>query len=300
LKLCFGLRIAKGTEIILNGILLTSKVDKNERFLFRLKGGVDVTGNIQQEKKGHGSLDFYVKHVFVTSLLVDPERTFGGWVNCNDLIPTTSRNDLVKDKTYDDFLNHLKQYVTRFPKKEEQVGRDEIQLGNELSKLMKNYLKDMKLLPFGGFPHGRGTEETDIALETKKRRKKKHPIEETEEEKTPEYVKLHTATKTNKPIRRTTKTSYGIMWIDQDYGNEKEPLFFVEPNIVVKNRTNALYKFSIKNKASLGPKWLRLLPYLSRVAVSINPESKKLNREQANHEIDNATCYFLRQQGELQ
>ncbi len=29
LKLCFGLRIASGTEIILNGIPLTSKVDKN-------------------------------------------------------------------------------------------------------------------------------------------------------------------------------------------------------------------------------------------------------------------------------
>ena len=152
---------------------LTSKVDKNERFLFRLKGGVDVTGNIQQEKKGHGFSDFYVKHVFVTSVLVDPERTFGGWINCNDLIPTTSRNDLVKDKLYEDFLSHLKQFVTRFPKKEEQLGRDEIQLGNELSKLMKNYLKDMKLLPYGGFPHGRGKEETDIALEAKKERTKK-------------------------------------------------------------------------------------------------------------------------------
>jgi hypothetical protein len=194
---------------------------------------------------------------------------------------------------------HFSPSVTRFPKKEEQLGRDEIQLGNELSKLMKNYLKDMKLLPYGGFPHGRGKEETDIALEDRKKRIKKNPEEEVEEEKTPEYVKLHTTTRTNKPIRRTTKTSYGIMWIDQDYGNEKEPLFFVEPNIVVKNRTNALYQFSIKNKASLGPKWLRLLPYLSRVAVSINPESKKLNREQANHEIDNATCYFLKQQGEL-
>ncbi len=48
-----------------------------------------------------------------------------------------------------------------------------------------------------------------------------------EEEKPSEYIKLHTTTKTDKPIRRTTKTNYGIMWIDQDYGNEKEPLFGV-------------------------------------------------------------------------
>ncbi len=54
---------------------------------------------------------------FVTSFLVDPERTFGGWVNCNELIPTTSRNELVKDKIYDDFLNHLKQYSNSISQK---------------------------------------------------------------------------------------------------------------------------------------------------------------------------------------
>lgn len=299
LKRCFGLRIARGTEIILNGNTLTSKVDKNERLLVRLKGGIDATGNIKQESKGHGSVDIYIKHVFVASILVDPERTFGGWVNCNELIPTTSRNEMVKDKTYEDFFEHLKQYVTRFPKKEEQLGRDEIQLGNELSKLMKNYLKDMNLLPHGGLPFGKGDgEETETTVENPKRKRKKIQKKE-EKEKTHEYIKLHTTTKTNKPIRRTTQSSYGIMWIDQDYGNEKEPLFFVDPNIVVKNRTNFLYKFAIKNKSSLGPKWLRLLPYLSRVAVSINPQSKKLSRDQANLETDKATCYFLRQQGEL-
>ncbi len=73
----------------------------------------------------------------------------------------------------------------------------------------------------------------------------------------------------------------------------------MEPNIIVKNRTHSLYKFALKNKPSLGPKWLRLLPYLSRVAVSINPVNKKLNRDQANLEVDKASCYFLRQQGEL-
>jgi len=298
LKRAFGLRIAGGVEIILNGMPLTSKVDKNERFLFRLKGRIDAVGNVKQEKKGRGSLDVYVKHVFVTSVLVDPERSFGGWVNCNELIPTTSRNELVKDSMYGDFLDHLKEYVGRFPKIEEEIGKDEIRMGNELSKLMKRYLKDMKLFPEGKIPLGKGTESTLTALGTKKR-KQKETLKKEEEEKVPEYVKLHTSTKTSKPIRRTTKTDYGIMWIDQDYGSEREPLFYVEPNIIVRNRTNALYRFALKNKPSLGPKWLRLLPYLSRVAVSINPDSKKWSREQANLEADKATCYFLKQQGEL-
>jgi hypothetical protein len=230
--------------------------------------------------------------------LVDPERNFGGWVNCNELIPTTSRNELVKDKTYDDFFGHLKEYVTRFPKREEDIGKDEIRMGNELSKLMKNYLKDMKLFPEGKIPLGKGTESTLTALGTKKRQQKETQKKE-KEEKVPDYVKLHTSTKTSKPIRTTTRTDYGLMWIDQDYGSEREPLFYVEPNIIVRNRTNALYTFALKNKPSLGPKWLRLLPYLSRVAVSINPDSKKWSREQTNLEVDKATCYFLKQQGEL-
>jgi hypothetical protein len=297
LKRAFGLRIARGTEITLNGVTLTSKVDHNERFLFRLKGGIDVTGNIKQAKKGRGSLDVYVKHVFITSLLVDPERNFDGWVNCNELIPTTSRNELVKDRTYSDFNAHLKAYVTKFPKKEEDIGRDEVRMGNELSKLMKNYLKDMKLLPEGKLPFGKGTEKTFTKRE-KRKRKWKERLEK-EKEEPPDYVKLHTSINTTKPIRRTKKTDYGIMWVDQDYGNEKEPLFYVEPNIIVRNRTNALYRFALKNKASLGPKWLRLLPYLSRVAVSINPKAKNWMREETNLEVDKATCYFLRKQGEL-
>jgi len=297
LKRAFGLRIARGMEIILNEIPLTSKVDHDERFLFRLKGGIDVIGNIKQEKKGRGSLDVYVKHVFVASILVDPERNFDGWVNCNELIPTTSRNELVKDRTYDDFLEHLKAYVTRFPKREEELGKDEVRMGNELSKLMKNYLKDMKLFPQGKIPFGKGPEITLTGRETKKPKRKHTPKKEKED--LPDYVKLHTSVNTTKPIRRTKKTDYGIMWVDQDYGNEKEPLFYVEPNIIVRNRTNALYVFALKNKPSLGPKWLRLLPYLSRVAVSINQSSKQWSREETNLEVDKATCYFLRQQGEL-
>jgi hypothetical protein len=205
---------------------------------------------------------------------------------------------LVKDTTYVDFFEHLKEYVAKFPKREEDIGRDEIQMGNELSKLIKNYLKDMKLLPRGTIPLGKGTENTFTKSNSKERQKSK-TSRIRKNIQIPDYVKLHTMNKTDKPIRRTTQTNYGIMWVDQDYGNEKQPLFYVEPNVVVRNRTNTLYRFALKNKVSLGPKWLRLLPYLSRVAVSINPESKKLDHDQTNLQVDKVTCYFLRQQGEL-
>ncbi len=89
------------------------------------------------------------------------------------------------------------------------------------------------------------------------------------------------------------------MWVDQDYGNEKEPIFYVEPNVVVKNRTNDLYKFALKDKPSLGPKWLRLSPFLARLAVTMNPDSTKWNREQTYLEMDKAIRYFLKHKEEL-
>jgi len=176
----------------------------------------------------------------------------------------------------------------------EEIGKDEILLGNELEKLLKNYLSDMKILPQGTILLGRGREN---ALD--KQDKKKAEQKTVEPSEVPEYIKLHTQRKTNKPIKRTTKTDYGIMWVDQDYGNEKEPIFYVEPNVVVKNRTNDLYKFALKNKVSLGPKWLRLSPFLARLAVTMNPASTKWNREQMYLEMDNAIRYFLKHKAEL-
>lgn len=297
LKKAFGLRIAEGTQIILNGITLESKskIDVTERFLFRLAGGkIDVTGNLKEDKKGKGIVDVYIKHIFVEPMVVDPERRFSGWVNCNALTPTTARNDILKNDVFTDFFVHLKQYVRRFPKVEEEIGKDEILLGNELEKLLRNYLSDMKILPQGTILLGRGRE--NVLDKQDKKRNQQKTVEPSE---VPEYVKLHTQRKTNKPIKRTTKTDYGIMWVDQDYGNEKEPIFYVEPNVVVKNRTNDLYKFALKNKVSLGPKWLRLSPFLARLAVTMNPESTKWNREQMYLEMDKAIRYFLKHKEEL-
>jgi len=300
LRKVFGLRIAKGTEISLNGVLLKSKVDSTERLLFRLAGDVDVPGNLKRDdKKGRGAVDVYVKHVYVTSILVDPERSFTGWVNCNELIPTTSRTEIVKDEQYGDFLKHLKEHVaSRFPKREEEIGHDEILLGNELANLLKNFLKDMNLYPEGKILVGKDGERSPTALGEKRKGEKSAEAKEPEKE-VPEYVKIHMSRKTNKPIRRVAKTDYGIMWIDQDYGNEKEPLFFVEPNMAIRNRTNSLYRFALKSKPSLGPKWLRLLPYLSRLAVSVRKEYKSWSREQTALEIDRTTRYFLKSKGEL-
>jgi len=302
LKKTFGLRIAKGTQIVLNGVILesSSKINPKGKFLFRLKGGeVDVDGNLKEDKKGHGNVDIYIRHVFVTSIVVDPERLFSGWVNCNELIPTTSRNDVIRDRDggmFNDFFEHLRHYVRRFPKIEEEITKQEELLGNELSKMLRNYLSDMKLLPQGTMLIGRGNEN---ALDKQHKTKAKEKISKEVPEEVPEYIRIHSSKKTNKPIKRTEKKDYGVIWLKQNIGNDEEPIFFVEPNMIIENRTNDIYKFMVKNKASLGSKPIRAFPYLARVAVSMNKESSKWDRKKLLLEIDSAVRYFLKNKGEL-
>ena len=258
LKKIFGLRIAKGAEIIFNGVKLrfNLKINSKETFLFRLPKNIDVTGNLKEDKKGLGNADIYIRHVFVTSLMVDPERKFSGWINCNELIPTTSRNDIIRDNdkgVFSDLLDHLKQYVGKFPKTDEEITKQEELLGKELDKLLKNYLNEMNIFPEGMVLAGQGNEDAlDKKDKSNKKEKQKAPNDEV-----PGYVKLHTSRKTDNPIKRTKKTDYGVLWIDQNIGNSKEPMFFVEPNMIIKNRTNDIYKFLVKNKSSLGSKSIR-------------------------------------------
>src|SRR5207245_10276827 len=139
---------------------------------------------------------------YVTSLRGNPQRSFTGWINCNELMPTTSRTETVKDERYQDFLSHLKEHVaSRFPKKEEEIGKDEIWLGNELANLLKNFLKDMNLYPEGKILLEKDGESTPTALRETKKREKLLETKESEKE-VPEYVKIHMSRKTNKPIRR--------------------------------------------------------------------------------------------------
>ncbi len=296
LKKIFGLRIAKGTQIYLNGALLDSKIDADENFLFKCTGGIDVCGNLKQSDKSKGTVDVYIRYVFTESLMVDIERSFSGWVNCNELIPTTARTEIVEDKLYYDFLDHLREYVARhFAKRDEEISQEAIRLGDMLSKLLKDYLLDMKIYPEGSIPLGKGEQEslTGLGKSPSRKRKKKHKVLDTE---VPDYVKIHMSKVTNKPIKRCIRTDYGIVWLDQGFGNEYEPVFFIGANEVVRNITNDIYKFALKDKYVSG-KWL--IPYLSRMAVSMNKESKSWSREQTNLEADKITRYFLEKLGQF-
>jgi hypothetical protein len=298
LRRIFGLRIAGGCEIWLNGAELESKVDAREDLLFRLKGGIDVTGNLKQDKSGKGSVDLHIRHVFIRSVVVDPERSFKGWVNCNALTPSTNRNDVMVDAPiYLDFMDHLRQDVAaKFPRRDEDMAKAEVRIANELSRMLQKYLNHMNIRPVGSVPFGRGTEGSIGLKQGKKTQKRvKRPERPTPREEEELRAKL----KTNSPIRRARKNDYGFneLWLPE--GNEKEPYYFCEPNFTVYNTTNDIYKFAMKRKPLLGPPTLRFLPWLARCGVSMNPESKKWDKNRFNMEVDSAIRYCLTQWGEI-
>ena len=87
-----------------------------------------------------------------------------------------------------------------------------------------------------------------------------------------------------------------VVWEFADLGNEKEPIYFVPPNIIYCNTSNDLYKFAMQKNRHFGPTWIRMLPYLARIAVAMGSEPlSRLSPEQLNTKIDDATRYFLRQ-----
>jgi hypothetical protein len=96
--------------------------------------------------------------------------------------------------------------------------------------------------------------------------------------------------------QKNIQSSITIRWEFADLGNEKEPVYFVPPNIIYCNTSNDLYKFAMDKNRRFGPTWIRMLPYLARIAVAMGSESvSRLSPEQLNRRIDEATRYFLRQ-----
>jgi hypothetical protein len=320
LKKAFSLRLAQGAKIILNNQSIKPRpnLDPKEEFLFELTKVKDaeanVTGNLKATDDGRGIVDLYVDHVFVTSLEVDTRRKFDGWVNCNALTPETSRNNIVQNGIYREFMYLLRRYASRFPLRDISVDEHKLMLSRELNALLKNYLKDMRIKvrqqlfdddtdkergrsKLGGSQlsatsTGNSIEEKSISgtISIMKKRSTDPPIKMSDKEQEQQQQQQQQQQKKN------IHSSIAIRWEFADLGNEKEPIYFVPPNVIYCNTSNDLYKFAMDKNRRLGPTWIRMLPYLARIAVAMGPESaSRLSPEQLNRRIDEATRYFLRQ-----
>lgn len=308
LKRSFGLRLAQGAKIIINkqSIKPPSSLDPKEEFLFNLTKikdahNAEVTGNLRATEEGRGIVDLYIDHVFVTRLEVDTRRKFDGWVNCNALTPETSRNNIVQNGIYREFIYLLRRYASRFPLREISVDEHKLMLSRELNALLKNYLKDMRINV-----HTR----TNININANSAGSKSAASQGCEERVSSKLegskgglitVQDTLDASTNLSVKRhkqqeVAPNNISVVWEFADLGNEKEPIYFVPPNIIYCNTSNDLYEFAMQKNRHFGPTWIRMLPYLARIAVAMGSEPmSRLSPEQLNTKIDDATRYFLRQ-----
>jgi hypothetical protein len=312
LKKAFSLRLAQGAKIFLNNHSIKPRpnLDPTEQFLFELTkvkdADANVTGNLKATDDGRGIVDLYVDHVFVTSLEVDTRRKFDGWVNCNSLTPETSRNNIVQNGIYREFICLLRQYTSRFPLRDIPIDEYKLMLSRELNALLKNYLKDMKIKvqpqlfeSDTGRDKGSGKfAASQLSASTGDSTVEK-PIKEvlstTKKASADSSINM-SAKKEQQQQQENIQSNTTIKWEFADLGNEKEPVYFVPPNIIYCNTSNDLYKFAMDKNRRLGPTWIRMLPYLARIAVAMGSESvPRLSPELLNTRIDEATRYFLRQ-----
>jgi hypothetical protein len=107
---------------------------------------------------------------------------------------------------------------------------------------------------------------------------------------------LTTNTSEKKPSNSSSSRSgLNVRWEYVELGNEKEPIYFVPPNTIYCNTSNDLFRFAMMKSRYYGPTWVRMLPYLARIAVEINTKSSRLPPDQFNLKVDEATRYFLKQ-----
>jgi len=278
------------------------------KWLFKLTkirpADANVTGNLKATEDGRGIVDFYIDHVFVTILEVDTRRKFEGWVNCNALTPETSRNNIVQNETYREFICLLRQYTSRFPLRDISVDEHKLTLSRELNALLKSYLKDMRINVQPQLLDN-DVDRNSAGKSPSSQRYANSTIDGIMEKSTSNITEKTVAEddgSTKMPDKKQQQqqnpsSNTAVRWEFADLGNEKEPIYFVPPNVIYCNTSNDLYKFAMEKNRHYGPIWIRMLPYLARIAVAMGSESSssRLTAEQLNTRIDEATRYFLRQ-----
>jgi hypothetical protein len=110
----FALKIARGYKIFVDGILVPKPdtFDSTQQpVLFKLSNGVEVYGNLKNvDKPKNENIDLLVNQVYIESM--DFEWKVEGWVNCDELELTTSREGIDENTVYEEFMKKFRDYLS--------------------------------------------------------------------------------------------------------------------------------------------------------------------------------------------
>jgi hypothetical protein len=86
----------------------------HQEILFKLSNGYEVYGNLKSaDKPRNENIDVLVNQVYIEAL--DFEWKVEGWINCDDLELTTSRDGISTDENtiYAEFMKKLREYLSK-------------------------------------------------------------------------------------------------------------------------------------------------------------------------------------------
>lgn len=276
----FALKTLRKYQLSLNGrAIVANKLEFGVEEVIEKFGKKDqhiITGKVK--KGGSGMLRVYCKDIFVANLIVDPERNFTGWVNCDSLTPLVARNEFVEDNTYKEFFSTLKDHVQReFEKRQLELTQAYRSAQNFYEQVIADYL-DKFAEPLKAMGSG--------ALEAEKEKREKGEEKGTVEPKDTDRER--------KPNEKKKKKS-GTVSFPIQLGNEKPPLIFKKPNIIYWNVTNDIMRFCLKpyRAATWGSVEIRLMPYFARIFIQMRKEFDSWMYDERLNQIDHAARFIM-------
>jgi hypothetical protein len=253
------------------------------------------------EKKG-GLINIFLRGVFVKGEIIEANRLASGYVNVDFLIPTTDREDFVRDnEQWKEFLSKLRAYIiANYPPRRELVSKAFRKLLNKVAKNLTRAVVRLKL-PVEGQVSSTETGETGETPEKTMRKKKREKAEDklkklvhVEKEKK-EKVSLtrFQAKVMRKVIGRSIKTGFGLKIRMAKAGEKERPVVSVPPNTVVVNIENPIIEILQEGK-KYKPHEKELL--LSRLIMEAYTDlvGKKPSKKEFLEMLDRLTLEYLR------
>lgn len=212
--------------------------------------------NGRLEKKG-GLINIFLRGVFVKGEIIEPNRMASGWVNVDFLVPTTDREDFVRDNDqWREFLNKLRTYIcANYPARREVVSKSFRKLLNKVAKRLTHAVTKLRLSVEGATPTSSEGDVGEVPDTHKRRRKKKEAevkklVEIKEKEGKEKKVKLSRfqARVMKRVIGRAIKTGFGLSIIPGKAGEKARPVVPIPPNKVVVNLDNPITRILYEGK----------------------------------------------------
>ena len=289
----FMLKLVEGKKIRLNGIeiLPNAEIDPKREPITRVLDEFLVEGNLKPADKNYGKVKIFIKGVYNSTMVIDMDRKFTGWVECNVLPPTTDRSNIVDDMDTgikDNFKKQMRAYVqAHFAK----AGNESnARFDKDQEKFLNDFIRNMKLNLVGESFGGKGNNFTKVGPDIPE------IIVTGEGSNRLEEVRQKIQKELQKPAHRKHRLGPGLKWTRAKLGAEEPPYIAEKPNVCIKNLTSPLFEYTAKKThGSNGSTQVRYIPYMARVIVDLFNETKFLTNEKYLQKVDGMTIDMLKQ-----